>query len=1145
MPRCIRAELAAAYLLLTFPALAQEYRATITGRVTDQQDAAVVSARIVATHLETGGKSQTVSAADGQYSLPFLAPGQYRMTAEAPGFKTYVRDTFTASAGERIPIDIRLEVGQTAESITVTGEAPLLDTATATTGQVIGARQVENLPMNGRTPLVLAQLAMGVVPSSDPKFNRPFDNAGPAGFSMGGAPAQQNELLVDGAPDTTRNSRTAYNPPVDSVEEVRVHAFEADAAYGHTGGGTVNVVLRSGTNKIHGTAYEFNQVSALAATPFFTNKAGLLKPVTRYNQFGANGGGPIWIPKLFDGRNRVFWYFAWEGINDSFPEPLTTTVPTAAERTGDFSALLKAGSNYQIYDPLTGVVEGSRIRRQPFNGNIIPAERLNPIALNALKLYPLPNQAGGPDGRDNYLANSVRTDTFNNELGRIDVNLSTRNKVFWNFRHNDRIENRGNKFNNIATGNFLGRINWGSMIDDVYTLTPTTVMNVRFNWTRFVESNTKPSDGLDFTTLGFPASLKPISPHLALPRFDFNSSYESLGDTAGDSTPYDSFQIFGDVVKTHGSHTLKAGTDLRLLRESAISFGNSSGRYEFRPDWTRGPLDNSSSAPIGQDLAGFLLGLPTGGQFDLNTTRTNQTKYMSFFLQDDWRARSSLTLNLGLRYERDFGETERYNRALAGFNPAAAQPIAAAAMAAYAKAPIDQIPPAQFNVAGGYTFASPDRRQIYNTSTGYFSPRLGFAWTPGKLGGRTVLRGGFGMFVFPLGVPSIFQDGFSQSSSFVPSQNSLLTPFSTLSNPFPTGIQQPTGSSLGAATFLGRSLNFQATNPHNPYSLRWNFGFQHQLPGQIVLEAAYIGNHAVHLSVDRVRTDFLPRQYLSTSPNRDQATIDFLSALVPNPFAGLIPGTNLNGSTVARSQLLRPFPQFTDVDIRQDTAGSSYYHSLNVRFEKRYTTGFNLLANYIYSKLIERVTRLNDSDPYLEKRVSGDDRPNRVVLSSSYELPFGKGKRFSASNGLLNRVIGGFVINGIYTWQIGAPANDWGNIIYFGGPLNWNPRNIDRAFDTTQFNRISSQQLSSNIRTFPTRFGNLRQDGSNNLDASLIKNTYISERINFQLRFEAFNALNHPEFDKPDLSPTSSSFGRITNQTNLARSIQLGARLVW
>ena len=273
-----------------------------------------------------------------------------------------------------------LEIGQASETLTVSAESSPLETSTASMGQVIGANQVESMPMNGRTPLVLAQLAMGVVPNSDPKFNRPFDNAGPAGFSMGGAPAQSNELLLDGAPDTTGNLRVGYNPPVDAVEEVRVHAFEADAAYGHTGGGTANVILKGGSNTLHGSLYEFNQTSALAATPFFTNAAGLKNPVTRYNQYGFTVGGPVWIPKVFNGRNRLFWFFALEDINDSFPEPLTTTVPTAAERNGDFSALLAQGSRYQIYDPSTGVLQNGRISRQSLAGNIVPTSRISPIA---------------------------------------------------------------------------------------------------------------------------------------------------------------------------------------------------------------------------------------------------------------------------------------------------------------------------------------------------------------------------------------------------------------------------------------------------------------------------------------------------------------------------------------------------------------------------------------------------------------------------------------------------------------------------------------------------------------------------------------------------------------------------------------------
>ena len=1155
-------------LLLTFTAAlrTQEYRATITGRVTDAQNAVVPGVKITAIQVSTSAKFDTTSSAVGAYTLPFLPPGEYKVSAEAPGFKRYIRENLGVSSGQRITVDIQLELGQVSETMNVTADAPLLETATATTGQVIVSRQVENMPLNGRTPLVLAQLAMGIVPNSDPRFNRPFDNAGPSGFSMGGAPAQSNELLVDGSPDTTGNLRVAYNPPVDAVDEIRVHTFEADAAYGHTGGGTVNVVMRSGTNDLHGTAYEFNQVSALAATPFFTNLAGLTKPVTRYNQWGVTAGGPLWIPRAFNGRNKVFWFFAYEGVNDSFPEPITTTVPTVAERGGDFSQLLKTGgANYKIYNPFTAVSQGSHINRQEFANNVIPPNLLDPIAKAYLQFYPLPNQPGrSVDGRDNYLANSVRRDTFNNELGRLDFNLSDRNKVFWNFRHNDRIENRGNLFENIATGNFLGRINWGSMVDDVLTINPTTVMNVRLNWTRFIESNAKPSNGFNATTLGFPPFLAATAAKLVLPRIDFSScgshnNFECLGDNAGDSVPFDSYQIFADVVKIQGKHSLKMGADVRLLRESSVSYGNTLGSYQFRTDWTRSS-DNATASPLGADFAAFLLGLPSGGALDLNSARTAQQKYFALFLQDDWRVNSNLSFNVGLRFERDLPLTERYNRATNGFDAVDPNPISPAAQAAYGKNPIQQIPVGQFQVPGGLLFAGPNNRDIFETHGHYFSPRFGFAWTPVALGGKTVIRGGTGVFLVPLGVQSLSgssyvnQTAFSQSTSVVSTQNSYLTPTATLSNPFPGGIQQPTGSSLGLGTYLGKSFDFANPHPLNPYSIRWEFSVQHQLPSNMILEAAYIGNHAVHLPVDKTQLDSTARQYLSTSPVRDQATIDFLSALVPNPFAGLIPGTNLNGTTVPRSQLLFPFPEFTGVQERQDNKGSSHFHSLAVRFEKRYSHGFNLLANYTYSKLIESVSRLNDTDLVPEKRVSGDDRPHRVVASASYELPFGKGKMFSLGNSpLWTRVFGGFVINGIYTWQIGAPLG-WGSLsnsspgsgpIYLGGDLHLNNRAIDAAFDTTRFVTNSKLQLANNIRTFSSRFGSLRQDGSNNFDFSLLKNTHITEKVNFQLRFEAFNALNHPTFNAPDLSATSSSFGTIRGQANLPRSIQLAGRIVW
>src|SRR5512133_397470 len=360
------------------PALApgQEFRGTLSGRVIDPQQAAVPQAKILATENETGAKYQTVRNTDGTYVLPFLPPGPYTITAEAAGFKKYVNRNVRVTTNEREQVDIALEVGTIDQSVTVSAEGSMIETATASVGQVINTRQIENMPINGRAPLVLAQLAYGVTPNSDPKFSRPFDNSGPSGFSMGGGPNQSNELLLDGSPDTTRNLRVAYNPPPDAVSEVKVETFQTDAAYGHTGGGTVNVVMRGGTNSVHGSAYDFNQVSKLAATPWFTNRAGQKKSQLIFNQWGMSAGGPIWIPKVINGKDKLFWFFSYEGIHDAFPEPQTQTVATAAERAGDFSQLLTVGANYAIYDPLTGVQNGARVSRTPFQNNIIPTNRL-------------------------------------------------------------------------------------------------------------------------------------------------------------------------------------------------------------------------------------------------------------------------------------------------------------------------------------------------------------------------------------------------------------------------------------------------------------------------------------------------------------------------------------------------------------------------------------------------------------------------------------------------------------------------------------------------------------------------------------------------------------------------------------------------
>jgi hypothetical protein len=1152
----------------------QEFRGTFSGVVTDPQGSAMPNVRVTAIQTATGNKSETVSSTTGEFTIPFLGPGEYSIIADSPGFKHYERKGLTLSLGEHPVVDIKMEVGEQNQSVQITAEAPMIESANASVGQAIPSEEVDDLPINGRTAIMLTRLSMGVIGTNEPGPVRPFDNGTAAGFSVSGAPTQSNEILINGVPNTTWDKRLAYSPPQDAVQEVSVHAFESDSAYGHTGGGVANMITRGGTNSLHFTLSEFNQVSKLDANLFFSNANGVGRPVTNYNQYGVSAGAPVYLPKIYNGRNRMFWFFAMERLHDSDPANSVveggstyTTVPTAAERTGDFSALLaipKTGSSYQLYDPASGVQSGSQVARTPFVNNILPASRLNPIALNYMKLYPLPNLTGLSNGENNYGITIADSDGYDNELGRIDFNISDKNKLAYEFHHNFRVQNKNIYFSNPAYGDYLSRANWGTSLDDIYTLSPSLILDVRGAWTRFHESNAAPGDGINPATYGFPASLAASSQFVGLPYMQFaggcganSTAFQCIGMTGDSSTPYDTFQIFASIVKIRGNHTIKAGTDLRDYRESTFPHGNSDGTFSYSTNWITGPLNNNAAPPFGGDMASFLLGLPTSGSYDLNSHSTSKSDYYSVYLQDDWRVRSNLTLNLGLRWEHETPTVEKFDRAVNGFNPTIQNPISAAAAAAYAKNPIPQVAPSQFTALGGLTYASASNPNVYNTASSLFSPRIGVAWSPAKLGGKTVLRAGVGTFVAPTGIngaQTLNQEGFSATTQMTVTNNNYLTPASTLLNPFPNGIAAPS-SSNGPGTFLGQSITYFNPNVRNSYSLRWNAGVQRQIPGQIVVEVAYIGNHAVHLPIS-TQLNYIPRQYLSTSLYRDAAdtaVINSLAATVPNPFLGLLPSTVSLGTatTVARSQLVTRFPQYpvNGVTMQYNNAGESYYNSLNVRAQKRFTHGLVLIENFTYSKLIERTTYLNATDPAPEKRVGSDSRPLRETLAISYELPFGRNKRFNLSNRFVDGVFGGWAANGAIIFQSGPPIG-WGNVVYLGGPLNLkshpaNPLAPGAAFDTTQFYTASGLQPSNNIIYFDTQFNNLRRDPTKNADLSMLKKFTFGERRYLQIRFEGFNITNRVTFASPNTSPTSTAFGEITSQANTPRRIQVGARLVW
>jgi hypothetical protein len=1163
-------------MLMTTAVFGQETRGTISGAVVDSSGAGIPNVKVVATETRTGTKASTVSDTAGQYTIPFLATGNYSVSAEAQGFKKFTRSGLEVGSGDHPVVDIHLEVGDTAQSIEVSGDVSLLNTENSSTGQTITTKQVEDFPLNGRTPMMLAQLAIGVIATGSPSLVHPFDNSAAAAWSIGGAPAQTSELLMDGAPNATWDNRVAYNAPQDAVQQIVVKAFDSDAGYGHTGSGTLNQVMKTGTNAFHGSLYEFNQVSALEANNFFNNQKGLGNPVTHFNQYGATVGGPVLIPKLFNGKNKLFWFFAWENLKDSQPNTDFTTVPTDAEKKGDFSAY-----GATIYDPNTGTLTGSTVNRTAFPGNIIPTSRLNPISLAYLQYYPEPNVTALANGTNNFGNTATSNDNYSNELGRIDYNMSDHSRMFFNVRHNSEFQTKNNYFGNIATGSNLTRENWGASADEVYTISPTTIVNVRLNYTRLTELHGEPSSGFDPTKLGFPSYIASTAQYAQLPFIGFSgscgsqTSFQCLGDTGASKDPSQSLQLFGDVVKITGSHAIKAGVDVRQYRLNVINYGNSAGSYTFANNWTKQSTSTSTAAVPGQDFASMLLGDPTAGQFDINSFGSYYSYYYGVFAQDDWRIRKNLTINLGLRFDHDQPYSEKYGRSVNGFATNTPNPIAAAAIAAYAKSPIPEIPVGSFAVPGGLTFASPSDREIYQNSTHLFSPRVGFAWSPDLLKGKTVIRGGFGMFVAPVTVanlaitgaystnPIVDQEGFSQTTPLLVPTN-FLTPSATLSNPFPSGITQPVGSAAGLSTFLAQTISFLNSRVHNPYSMRWNFGFQHTLAKDTVLEVVYIGNHSVHLPIPTTQLNVIPRQYLSTLPTRDQTLISTLTGTVTNPFAGLIPGTNLNNATTTVAQLLSPYPEFPAGEGSQSAGvleqnanlGSSFFESVNVRVEKRLSHGVALIGNYIRSRLIEEDSWLNDTDLSPEKRISPFDHPNHFVIASIYELPVGKGKLVNLERRWANLAFGGWIATGIYTFQTGQPIN-WvngstttpGDYIDYGGNIALNPRGVagptTPAFNTSVFDTVSATQLQYHIRTFSTTFPNLRQDGINNFDASLLKRFNFTETRYFELRLESFNVVNHPTFAAPNAQATNASFGIINTQSNRPRTLQIGARFVF
>jgi hypothetical protein len=1224
-----------------FPAAAraQEFRGTISGAVTDPTGAVVPGATVEVREVNTGTISRTKSDSAGQYVVPFLLPGDYALKITAPGFQTVARGGITLQAQEHPIVSIALPIGESGTTVNVTSDVPLVDQSNASVGQVISTESVADLPLNGRTPTTLTELSVGVISNNAPQLVHPFDNNAGNSWSIGGTPKQTSEVLLDGAPDLTLLGATAYSPTQDSVQEVSIRPFDTDASFGHTIGGVVNQITKQGTNGLHGTVYEFYQTAGLDANAWF-NKA-VVPPAAiksrsnaHFHQFGFTLGGPVIIPKLYNGKDKLFFFGAFERVRDLTPLSQTLTVPTTAERNGDFSALLTAGcistanptgaytvnsssvaicngttatDPNQLYNPNGATLSGGKVSRNAIaNNNLASVQAINTVAAAYLALIPGPNTTGSATGVGNYVSNTGATkDLFNNQFGRLDYNFSARDHVFGDYRHNHLAQSKNDFFNNGSTGTLLYRENFGVTVDNVFTVNPSTILDTRINWTLYNEVHGTPAQQYSAATVGLPASLGAAATESQLPCISFAgatcttnaTSFQGLGDNTSAFDPTTNYQAFVDVVKVIGRHTLKLGFDGRQYRLSVRNFGNAAGSFAFGTNFVGNPV-NGFTPTFGGDLASFYFGLPSSGSIDNNARADYHSYYMGNFLQDDWRVSDHLTLNMGVRYDIDTPFREKNNATVNGFNPAATNVDSAAATAAFktttATGPGFTSTVSSINTLGGLTFPT-SGGAVYNTNNGFLSPRFGFSYSPKP---STVFRGGFGIFVQPEGLSSLNssgsvsstalsnQEGFSATTNETVTNNNYQNFATTLSNPFASGFQQPVGSSLGASTFLGQTISFLAPVQHDPYSERWDLGVQRSLTNSLLLEVLYVGNHSVHLPVGTQNLNAPRLQYLTTNPYRNQNLATAYATTVANPYATLLPnGGTANGATVAYSNLIYPYPQFgtAAVNEQNQTIGQSYYHSGIIHVEQRKKHGLTLTANYSFSKLTEADSFLNDEDTFLNHRVSPFDHTHHFTVGSTYELPFGKGKAFSfGGSRLMDVIFGGFVINGIYQFQTGAPVLFSADLplkpgmtaknitiqphlatlptsgmpalntsVFVTQNPNDGPTTIAAATCTATPSACDGSQFINNSTYsfhYRTPISSVRIDGFNNLDASLLKDFHISSGKYLQLRFETYNLMNHPAFAQPNVTSSSATnFGYIPSvfANSQPRQVQLGGRFVF
>jgi hypothetical protein len=1203
--------------------IAQAYFGTVSGELTDATGAVVQGAIVVLTDQQKGFTFNATSDSSGRYLFRSIPPGSYVISAEAHGFQKTQSARFRVDINENATTNLMLKVGGANQTVEVSAQSEAIQTQDAETGQVVNRRFINDLPLIDRNVIALTSLAPGVTEMDD----QCDATCTGTNFVSNGSRGSTADILTDGASVTNSEpnggiTAATYVPSAEAIEEFKVQQTNFSAEYGFSGASVVNMITRSGSNKFHGSAYDFVRDQIFDANDWFNNHYGIPISPQRRNNYGVTVGGPII-------KNKTFFFFDYDGSRTTRMSTAQAGVPTDLMRAGDFGEVCSAqGGSFdnagrcsvdagQIWDPYLRFYDpdtGAAVRNNdssfiPFNNlalytspgspnlpaNLEPPNAagnlIDPVAQQTLSYFPTPNIAGNSI-YDNWIGSGQRRSNNDQFDVKIDQRFTQSNLL--SVKYSQQWSN-GSAFNCFK--NFTDPCSGGPnrttahlfAINDTHTFTPTLLLNATLGFTRgvwHIDSYNPQGVSDPLGTLGFPSYLQ-SNGFKGVPAI-FINQYFSAGYANVGTDPYGNYRLGQDtgqltvtLDKVHGPHEIKFGFDGRLHQMNYIQTNAPVGFFSFDESGTAAcPLGLTGIENCGGDaMASFLMGNMTqncggngcGSYYEIQFRPATSNYQYGFFAQDNWKVTRDLTLNLGVRYDITLPRTDRYNRQN-WFDPNVPSPLNGGSLSY-----TDEISgqPVTLQLHGGEVFASNSQRTNYVTDWHDIQPRLGFAY---QFSPKWVVRGGYGMYYGQsrsgvTGVVPYGGQGFNQYTTAITTyQNDGATPYLHLNNPFPNGLIQPAGNSLGLMNDVGFGANGPlrtAVANRTPYEQSWSLGVERELPGNILVNAEYIGKKGTHLPFSGLNQ----LNHLGPQIESPSADINGLLTYVDNPFSsqngGPIsdPNSVLSAPTVQEFQLQLPFPQFTSVATDVQMVANSTYHGLQLLAEKRYSNGLQFLVTYTWSKSIDDSSQADDNvtwlgsftslqdpnKPWLERSLSTFDIPHVIQFSYSYDLPFGHGRAFLGNMPrALEAVIGGWKTNGIWRIADGRPitlsVSDGNPLPTYGGQrpniVGTPKRNhgsdwVDQYFaDPNVFQRPDDFTLGN----APRAYGGVRTPWSFTTDLSLAKQFSVREEMNFEFRIEARNALNHPVFGTPNTSVDDSSFGQTSYTSVGPREMQLAIK---